>query len=326
VVAQLRHRHAGRRRGDRQLRRRPHPRHLQAQGVDVVEVNRPNRQLRSLVSTAPEELRRELRDLSACRWSTRRLATGPTVGPTSSARPSSPSGPWPGVYVTSTADIAELDAVLGPLGEATAPDLMTRPGLGARHRRRPARGRRRQSPPVAQRGHLRPSLRRLMSRRLVGQAAPAPTEQRRRSRSQRRSLADRDHSPGFRSADPPLRRTALQGGTDRTEAIRCLKRYVAREVFFTSNHWLGIPRSTDQGDPVGGPTLVVGGALQARSATRDTDRLKPSRDDEPHGRYRHIFVGARTQFHRTHRDHPDVAPRILTARRLKEIRTFRPRK
>jgi transposase len=87
-------------------------------------------QLRSLVSTAPEELRSELRGLSICR-------------PVNKAAGLRPGGRTDVINATklamrslarrvraADAEIAELDAVLGPLVEATAPDLLTRPGLG----------------------------------------------------------------------------------------------------------------------------------------------------------------------------------------------------
>ncbi len=164
-------------------------RHLQAEGVPVVEVDRPNRQerrragksdpldaieaaraaqsgrakgaaknrngnveairvlrvarssarkdrvralnqLRSLVSTAPEELRGELRGLSV-----RRL-----VAKAAGLRPNGRTDVTSATKLAMRslarrirdldAEIAELDAVLGPLVEATAPDLLTRPGLG----------------------------------------------------------------------------------------------------------------------------------------------------------------------------------------------------
>ena len=164
-------------------------RHLQANGVDVVEVDRPNRQerrragksdpldaiaaaraaqsgraksdaktrngsveairvlrvarssarkdrvralnqLRSLVSTAPEELRRELRDLSISRLVTTAAALRPSqrtdvVNATKLALRSLARR-----VRDIDAEMAELDAVLRPLVAETAPDLVALYGVG----------------------------------------------------------------------------------------------------------------------------------------------------------------------------------------------------
>jgi transposase len=119
--------------------RRVRPRAETVEAIRVLRVARSSarkdrvralNQLRSLVSTAPEELRRELRDLSICRRVNKAAGLGPNgrtdvINATKLAMRSLAKR-----IRDADAEIAELDAVLGPLVEATAPDLLTRPGLG----------------------------------------------------------------------------------------------------------------------------------------------------------------------------------------------------
>jgi transposase len=266
-------------------------RHLQAQGVDVVEVDRPNRQerrragksdpldaieaaraaqsgrakgaaktrngnveairvlrvarssarkdraralnqLRSLVSTAPEELRDDLRDLSACRLVDKAAGFRPNgrTDVTSATK----------LAMRSLArrirdldvEIAELDAVLGPLVEATAPDLVTRPGLG---------------PDTA--GALLVAAgdnpHRLRNERTFAHlcgVSPLDASSGKQLRHRLNRGGDRQANSALwrivitrMASDPRTRhyveRRCKQGLT-KVEAIRCLKRYVAREVFY----------------------------------------------------------------------------------------------
>ncbi len=266
-------------------------RHLQAKDVDVVEVDRPNRQerrragksdpldaieaaraaqsgrakgaaktrngnveairvlriarssarkdraralnqLRSLVSTAPEELRGELRDLSACRL----------VDKAAGFRP---NGRTDVISATKLAlrslarrirdldaEIADLDAVLGPLVEATAPDLMTRPGLG---------------PDTAgallvAAGDNPHRLRNEATFAHLCGASPLDASSGKQLRHRLNRGGDRQANAALwrivitRLASDPRTRHYVERrckeGLTKTEAIRCLKRYVAREVFY----------------------------------------------------------------------------------------------
>src|SRR5918912_2131456 len=87
-------------------------------------------QLGSLVSTAPEELRRELRGLSACRLVDQAAGFRPNGRTDVTSATKLAMRTLARRIRDLDAEIAELDVVLGPLVEATAPDLMTRPGLG----------------------------------------------------------------------------------------------------------------------------------------------------------------------------------------------------
>ena len=129
-------------------------------------------------------------------------------------------------------EIAELDAVLGPLVQATAPDLLTRPGLG---------------PDTA--GALLVAAgdnpERLRNERTFAHLCGAsPLDA-----SSGKQLRHRLNRGGDRQANSALWRIVItrlasdattrhylerrcKEGLTKTEAIRCLKRYVAREVFY----------------------------------------------------------------------------------------------
>ena len=133
----------------------------------------------------------------------RSSSTGRSSGSTSSSCPSSPPAPGP------------------------ARPLRRRPGY-----RRAAAGRRRGPPGAAALGgRLGAPVRRRPDPRLVRQDHPPPPQPRRRPAGQPRPVAHRDHPDGHH---PPTRayverRTAE--GLSKKEIIRCLKRYVAREVY-----------------------------------------------------------------------------------------------
>ncbi len=266
-------------------------RHLQANAVDVVEVDRPNRQarrragksdpldaieaaraaqsgrakgaakdrngsveairvlrvarssarkdraralnqLRSLVSTAPEELRAELRDQSACRLVAKAAGFRPHGRTDVSSATKLALRSLARRIGDLDAEIAELDAVLGPLVEATAPDLMTRPGLG---------------PDTAgallvAAGDNPHRLRNEATFAHLCGASPLDA-------SSGKQLRHRLNRGGDRQANAALWRIVItrlasdqrtrhyverrcKDGLTKTEAIRCLKRYVAREVFY----------------------------------------------------------------------------------------------
>ena len=266
-------------------------RHLQAQGVGVVEVDRPNRQerrragksdpldaieaaraaqsgrakgaaktrngnveairvlrvarssarkdrvralnqLRSLVSTAPEELRRELRGLSICRLVNTAAGLRPNgrtdvinatkLGMRSLARR----------VRAAEAEIAELDAVLGPLVKATAPDLLTRPGLGTDTA----------GALLVAAGDNPDRLRNERTFAHLCGASPLDASSGKQLRHRLSRSGDRQANSALwrivitRLASDPTTRHYVERrckeGLTKTEAIRCLKRYVAREVFY----------------------------------------------------------------------------------------------
>ena len=189
-------------------------------------------QVRSLVSTAPEELRGELRGLSACRLVDKAAgfrANGRTdvSGATKLALRSLARR-----IRDLDAGIAELDAVLGPLVQATAPDLVTRPGLG---------------PDTAgallvAAGDNPHRLRNEATFAHLCGASPLDASSGKQLRHRLNRGGDRQANAALwrivitRLASDPKTRHYVErrckDGLTKTEAIRCLKRYVAREVFY----------------------------------------------------------------------------------------------
>ena len=64
-----------------------------------------------------------------------------------------------------------------------------------------------------------------------GKVTRVPAQPRRQPPGQSRAVADRDHPAQLPPGHPRLRRAARRGGTAGEKIIRCLKRYVAREVY-----------------------------------------------------------------------------------------------
>ncbi|MEA2900805.1 MAG: transposase [Actinomycetota bacterium] len=266
-------------------------RHLQAKGVAVVEVDRPNRQgaptgrqvgpprrhrggpsgavgtakgspktrngsveairvlrvarssarkdrvralneLRSLISTAPEELRAELRGLSIFKLVNKAAGLRPN-GRTDVTNATKLAMRSLARRVRDIdAEVAEIDAVLGPLVAETAPDLITLNGVGTDTA----------GALLVAAGDNPDRLRNEATfARLCG-VAPLDAS----SGKQQRHRLNRG---GDRQANAALWRIVLvrlrwdpktkaylerrcKEGLTKPEAIRCLKRYVAREVFY----------------------------------------------------------------------------------------------
>ena len=168
------------------------------------------------------------------------------------------------------AEIAELDAVLGPLVEATAPDLVTRPGLG---------------PDTAgallvAAGDNPHRLRNEATFAHLCGASPLDASSGKQLRHRLNRGGDRQANATLwrivitRLASDPRTRHYVErrrkDGLTKTEAIRCLKRYVAREVFYYSIPWLDIPRSIERmaGARLGLPTPTSVGDWRRSPASR----------------------------------------------------------
>ena len=189
-------------------------------------------QLRSLVSTAPEELRGLLRDLSACRLVDKAAGFRPN-GRTDVISATKLAMRTLGRRIRDLdAEIAELDAVLGPLVEATAPDLMTRPGLGTDTA----------GALLVAAGDNPHRLRNEATFAHLCGASPLDASSGKQQRHRLNRGGDRQANSALwrivitRLASDPKTRHYLERrckeGLTKTEAIRCLKRYVAREVFY----------------------------------------------------------------------------------------------
>jgi transposase len=266
-------------------------RHLQRQGVAVVEVDRPNRQrrrrqgksdphdavtaaraaqagdalgvaklrdgnveairvlrvarggakrdrtrainqMRSLVSTAPDDLRQQLRGLTIPKLVRRAAAFRP------GGRSDVGSATRLGLRTLARrvleldSEVAALDEVLGPLVAATAPELVAQVGVGTDTA----------GALLVAAGENTSRLRNERSfARLCG-AAPLDASSGKQHRHRLSRAGDRQANSALwrivisrLSHDPHTRRylqRRLAQGKTKTEAIGCLKRYVAREVYY----------------------------------------------------------------------------------------------
>ena len=87
-------------------------------------------QMRSLISTAPEDLRAELRALNVYRLLERCSAFRPGAGRDPRSLTKLSLRLLARRALSLEAEIVELDAILGPLVAETAPELLARPGIG----------------------------------------------------------------------------------------------------------------------------------------------------------------------------------------------------
>ncbi len=189
-------------------------------------------ELRSLISTAPEELRSELRGLSIFRLVNKAAALRP-AGRTDVTNATKLAMRSLARRVRDIdAEVAEIDAVLGPLVAETAPDLLTLNGVGTDSA----------GALLVAAGDNPDRLRNEATfARLCG-VSPLDAS----SGKQQRHRLNRG---GDRQANAALWRIVLvrlrwdpktqayverrcKEGLTKLEAIRCLKRYVAREVFY----------------------------------------------------------------------------------------------
>ncbi len=189
-------------------------------------------QLRSLISTAPEELRAELRGLSVFR----------VVNKAAGLRPSDRTD-----VVNATklalrslarrvrsidAEMAEIDAVLHPLVAKTAPDLISLNGVGPDTA----------GALVVAAGDNPDRLRNEATFAHLCGVSPLDASSGKQLRHRLNRGGDRQANAALwrivmtrMSSDPRTQRYVerrCKEGLTKTEAMRCLKRYVAREVFY----------------------------------------------------------------------------------------------
>ena len=231
-------------------------RHLQAEGIRVVEVDRPNRQrrrrkgksdpqdaisaaraalsgdaageaktrdgnvesmrvlrvarssarkartqalnqMRGLISTAPEPIRAELRGLNVLHLLERASTYRPGTKRDIVSLTKLTLRMLAKRAIALEEEITEIDAILTPLVDETAPELVSRSGPWDRYRFDAARRCRRQSRATPRRSRLRSSLRRLTNRRQQREARTPPTQPQRRPSGQLGPLAHRDHPHGL---------------------------------------------------------------------------------------------------------------------------------
>jgi transposase len=189
-------------------------------------------QLRSLISTAPEELRSELRGLSIFRLVNKAAGLRPNdrtdvVNATKLALRSLARR-----VRAIDAEMAEIDAVLRPLVAATAPDLITLNGVGPDTA----------GALVVAAGDNPDRLRNEATFAHLCGVSPLDASSGKQLRHRLNRGGDRQANAALwrivmtrMSSDPKtqhyIERRSKEGLT-KTEAMRCLKRYVAREVFY----------------------------------------------------------------------------------------------
>jgi hypothetical protein len=190
-------------------------------------------QLRDLILTAPEQVRQQLAGLSCPRQVelAARFRPGNLACPAEGAKAAMAA--WP----TATKASPWRSPSWTPRSPRSSP-ARPRQGSGQAGRGHPGRGHaaghhRRHSRPGPPRGQLRRAVRCQPGGRLFRHAAPPPARPRRRPAGQLRAGDDRHDPTGLRPADQGLRRPAHREGKTRKEIIRCLKRYIAREVYKT---------------------------------------------------------------------------------------------
>jgi SAM-dependent methyltransferase len=128
-------------------------------------------------------------------------------------------------------EVAEIDAVLKPMVEETAPALAAMSGVGTEVA----------SALLVAAGDNHERLRNEASfahlcgtspiEASSGKHDPTPTQPGRRPPGQLRALARRHHQDGLRPRTQHYIERRMKEGQTKKEAIRCLKRYIAREVY-----------------------------------------------------------------------------------------------
>ncbi len=133
-------------------------------------------QMRSLISTAPESIRTELRGLNVFHLLERASAYRPGAKRDIVSLTKFSLRMLARRAITLEEEISEIDAILKPLVIETAPRLVGALGVGHRRRLGTVRHRRRQSRAPARRSGLRSSLRCLTDRSQQRQAGATPAQ------------------------------------------------------------------------------------------------------------------------------------------------------
>ena len=187
--------------------------------------------MRSLVSTAPDELRQQLRDLSGAQLidQAARLRSGPEMTVVSATKMALRELGQRARYLGGQMD--RLTAVLGPLVAATAPALVTRPGLGTDTA----------GALLVAAGDNPERLRHEASFAHLCGVSPIEASSGKVTRHRLNRGGDRQANNALwrvvivrMSNDPGTRayvERRTKEGKSKREIMRCLKRYVAREVY-----------------------------------------------------------------------------------------------
>jgi transposase len=133
--------------------------------------------------------------------------------------------------LTLTDEIRELEQQITTAVTNHTPQLLTRCGVGPDNAAAFTHRRWRQPRPAAQRGLLRRPVRRQSPGSILRQNPPSPPQPRRQPTSQFRALPHRPIPAALGHPYPRLPRPPHHRRQNPREAIRCLKRYIAREIY-----------------------------------------------------------------------------------------------
>jgi transposase len=188
-------------------------------------------QMRSLVSTAPESVRAELRDLTIYRLLERASAYRPGTRHDLVSLTKFSLRMLARRAQALEAEVADLDAILEPLVERTAPELITRVGIGTECA----------SALLVAAGDNPHRLRNEATFAHLCGASPLDASSGKQQRHRLNRGGDRQANAALwrivvtRTAYDPRTRhyieRRMKQGLTKKEAFRCLKRYIAREVY-----------------------------------------------------------------------------------------------
>jgi transposase len=188
-------------------------------------------QMRSIISTAPELIRAELRDLNVYRLLERASGYRPGAKRDVMSLTKFTLRTLARRAMTLEAEVAELDAILGPLVADTAPELLGRLGLGVETA----------SALLVAAGDNPERLRNEATFAHLCGASPLDASSGKQERHRLNRGGDRQaNSALWKSVisrmvyDPRTRDyidRRVKEGLSKKEAIRCLKRFIAREVY-----------------------------------------------------------------------------------------------
>ena len=194
-------------------------------------------QMRSLISTAPEDLRAELRALNVYRLLERCSAFRPGAGRDPRSLTKLSLRLLARRALSLEAEIVELDAILGPLVAETAPELLARPGIGTECA----------SALLVAAGDNPERLHNEATFAHLCGASPIDASSGKQERHRLNRGGDRQANSALwkivltRTVCDPRTRDyidrRMKEGLTKKEAFRCLKRYISREVY---NH---LPRT-----------------------------------------------------------------------------------
>jgi transposase len=188
-------------------------------------------QMRSLISTAPDDLRAELRDLNVYRLLERAAAFRPGTGRDPRSLTKLSLRLLARRALSLEAEVAELDAILAPLVADTAPELVARVGIGTECA----------SALLVAAGDNPERLRNEATFAHLCGAAPIDASSGKHERHRLNRGGDRQANSALWKIvitrmvyDPRTRdyiERRMKDGLTKKEAIRCLKRFIAREVY-----------------------------------------------------------------------------------------------